>query len=354
VAALDLQPWIGQRSVEFRFQLVNGTTGFHKGDIHPLRTSPPTLTHDTSRTIKRQLSPVVLYRDDAELINAISDRLLVYAIVGGVEYPLGRYTFTDDTTIRTTEGDVVSLTLLDEMFIVDQEIDVGFSAQGATYADIETENVNSMIKRLLRDLPITSEVDPTAFFSIGSWAQSTSRAKILDDLTLDGNYFPAWCNNEGILRVITAFDPAAEVATFDWDSHHVVDRDSITVTDDLLSAPNRFIVVSNHSISSTVPVVGTFDVPISAPHSIANRGFIIPKTFSLPVDTITQAQTIARNLATRQTVFERVTLTTPIDPRHDSFDIVRWEDENWLELSWSMPLTADGEMSHTLRKVYEE
>jgi hypothetical protein len=51
-------------------------------------------------------------------------------------------------------------------------------------------------------------------------------------------------------------------------------------------------------------------------------------------------------------VFERVELSTPPDPRHDSHNVIRWQGENWLELAWSMPLVEGGEMRHVLRKAY--
>lgn len=354
VPLLDVNSWLGQRSATFRFELMNRATGFHKGDIYPDRDSPPTLTHDTSRTIKRQLSPLVLHGDQVSLVDPVADRVRVSMLVGDNSYPLGQYVFTDKTIIDTTYGNTLNATLLDEMFIVDQEIERGFSAESGSFINVQIESIHSMITRLVADLPVSVEIAPTPYWSLSGWTIGTTRGQILDTLTVEGDYFPAWFANSGVLRVIRTFDPATEITSFNYDEYDVVIRDSIARTDDLLSAPNRFIVVSNASASTNTPVVGMYDIPESAPHSRSNRGFTLPKVFSLPVDTNAQASAMARNLAIRQLIFERVELTTLPDPRHDSYDIIRWQGNNWLELSWSLPLTEGGEMRHVLRRTYAE
>src|SRR4030095_15156076 len=119
------------------------------------------------------------------------------------------------------------------------------------------------------------------------------------------------------MRFIRAFDPADEIADFDWDARQVVVRGNILETDDLLTAPNRFIVISNASDDSSAAVFGSFDVPDSAPHYLPNRGFVIAQVEDLQITDKAQAAAVARNLAIRQTVFERVSVTTAPDPRHD-------------------------------------
>ena len=51
-------------------------------------------------------------------------------------------------------------------------------------------------------------------------------------------------------------------------------------------------------------------------------------------------------------MFETVSVTTALDPRHDSYDVIRWQGENWLETAWSMDLAEGGNMTHQLRKSY--
>jgi hypothetical protein len=110
--------------------------------------------------------------------------------------------------------------------------------------------------------------------------------------------------------------------------------------------------MSNANDAATAPIVGTYDVPASAPHSIINRGFVIPDTRDAQLATQLQATAAARNIGLRATVYERVTLNTSIDPRHDSYNVIHWAGANWLELSWSMTLSPGAPMQHTMRKAY--
>ena len=353
----NLQPWIGQRSATFKFVLINGATKAPIAELHPSRNQSPTITHDTSRTIKRTLSPLVLDEDQTTLVDPVNNRVEVSMIMHGVEWPLGRYVFIDQTKIRTTRGHWSTSSLVDEMFVVDQKIESAFSCRiiqrdGATASG---EVVEGALARLLEGLPISFTIEPTQFGSVGSWPQGTNRGRIVDDLALDGDYFSPWFGNDGEMHVIRSFDPADVVPSFDWDANDVVIRDSIAETNDLVDAPNRILVVSNTPNVLGIPdqvITGVYDVPSSAPHSRLNRGFLITDVQELQVAGSQQAAAIARNIGQRGTVFERVELSTAPDPRHDAYDVIRWQEANWLELSWSLPLVEGADMRHTMRKVY--
>lgn len=356
-ALFDLRPWVGQRSATFKFLLVDGITKGPITELHPIRGQAPTLTHDTTRTIKRTLSPLVLAETETALIDPISQRIELSMIINDQEWPLGRYVFIDHTRMRTTQGQWSNSSLVDEMFIVDQKIEQAFSCRTLISEGVVTsgEVVKGALERLLAGLPITFLIESTDFGSVGSWPQGTSRGRIVDDLALDGDYFSPWFGNDGEMHVIRSFDPADVVPTFDLDANNVVIRDSITETNDLVDAPNRILVVSNTPNSLGIAnqiIVGTYDIPSSAPHSQLNRGFLITDVRELQIATTAQAIAVAQNLGQRGTVFERVELSTPPDPRHDSYDVIRWNGANWLELSWSLVLQEGADMRHTMRKVY--
>lgn len=353
----DLPPWVGQRQATFIFTLINGVTGGKITELHPSRDQPPTLTHDTTRTIKRSITPFVLDETQTALVDVVNNRVEVSMLIGGQEWPLGRYVFIDRTRLRTTRGHTSNSSLVDEMFIVDQKIQTTFSCRtvSASGVVVSGELSSGALRRLLRGLPISVTMEETQFGSTGSWPQGTNRGRIVDDLALDGDYFSPWFGNDGEMHVIRSFDPADVVPAFDWDQNDVVIRDSITESDDLTDAPNRILVISNTPNSLGVAnqiITGTYDIPSSAPHSRLNRGFLITDVRDLQLTTIPQAVAVARNLGQRGTVFERVELDTFPDPRHDSYDVIRWNNENWLELSWSLPLTEGANMRHTMRKVY--
>lgn len=339
---LDLDPWVGQRQASFRFELINGVTGVRLGDLTPLRSA--TLSHDTTRTIKRQLS-IDLGVADTAAVNPITDRILVFMVFpSGAEYPLGRYMFTDASAMVTTSGRLGSMVLNDEMFLVDQEITEGILGTGFSIVNLITQT--------LEGLPITYSIENTVFSSVENWGIGSSRGQVLESLAVTGDYFSPWFDNNGVLKFIRTFSPAESLPDFDWDNSNKVIRANILETSDVLTAPNRFIVISNAAVDPEQEVTATADVPATAPHSVANRGFVIADVQDLQVADSVQATAVVNGIANRFTIFERVGISTAPDPRHDGYNVIRWQGSHWLELAWTLPLTAGAAMSHLLRKAY--
>lgn len=346
---LDLDDCTGQRQASFQFDLVDIVTGYRR-TLHPDRDKVPVLTHDTTRTIKRQISNLWFGKEDTAALNTISARIEVFMLTGGGKFPLGQYLFNDQTRIRFTSGVLSSSALYDNGFIVDQAIEQSFPVFSIGASAISVEQV---VRDLLFGLPVTYTAEPTPFQTVGSWPAGTSRGSVLEQLALDGDWFSPWFDHTNVLRFIRSFDPALAIPTFDYDSGNQVFQDGIVETDDLLNAPNRFVVISNGATGQpATPTFGSYDVPSSAPHSIANRGFVLSAVFDRQVENGVQAAAIAANLGQRQTIFERIELATAPDPRHDSYDVIRWQGENWLEISWSMPLVEGSQMTHVARKAY--
>lgn len=353
---LDLNDYIGQRSSTFRFDLVNGVTGQRLGQVYPLRDTVPQLDHDTTRTIKRTLT-MDFGKDDTAAINTITDRILPYMVFSdGTEYPLGRYMFSDVTRQKFTSGKLSSTSLVDESFIIDQPMEESFMAgitSTSEFLDFEIDigqPVNRVLEELLADIDIPMNFEDNNMNVIGSWSLGTSRLKVVEDLCIQAGYFSPWIDNDGVFRIILTFDPIDHVPDFDFDASNVVKYSTIAESDDLLIAPNRIIVINNKANNSVL--VGTYDIPSSAPHSIVNRGFVLPDIRNMQVTSQGGADTVAQNIGLRETVFERVTLTTVPDPRFDSYNVIKWDNEKWLELSWGMQLIEGGDMTHTMRKAY--
>ena len=355
---LNLPSYVGQVACSFRFDVVDGATGVNLGTVTPLVDSTPSLEHDTESTISRRVNGFTLGVADSTAINPLNDRIAVVMILGDAartEYPLGRYMFADVTRAQYSQGTQTPATLFDEMFIVDQALEQGFSANG--------QPVDVAIRRLLEQLPIGQVlIDSTSQTSDNSWAAGTSRGSALTDLATAGGLFKPWFNNHNQLQAIRAFEPGVQIADIDLDSPPRVFRDSIAESDDLLSAPNRYVVVSNNTGGTMsvdgeeqpppAPVVGIYDVPSSAPHSIAQRGFVIPKVVEAQVTTYTAASVYARTLGRQRDVYQRLELSTPPDPRHDGYQVVKFDSRLWLETAWSMPLRPGGDMRHTLRRAF--
>jgi hypothetical protein len=343
-ANLDLEACVGQRQATFRFALSDGVTGENLGDLHPIR-QPAVLSHDTTATTKRRLS-LALGKADLAQVNQLRDRVSPFVVFPGIgEYPLGRYMFTlPQTQLFAVQQRTGLLELSDEMFLVDQQITAGINAAGQSIADV--------IAAILTPLPVGFTLEPSPYLSAQSWGLGAARGSILEALAFTADYWSPWFSNEGVLRFVRTFDPAGRVPDIDLDLGHRVYRGSIVETPELLTAPNVFTVVSNAATADGAEIVATTSVPPSAPHSVTNRGFEIPVQVNVQLSTQAQAEAVVEGLAHRQTIFETTTLSTAPDPRHDGYDVIRFDGANWLELAWSMELVDGGEMTHVLRKGY--
>jgi hypothetical protein len=340
---LDLDPWVGQRQATYRFELINGITGEHLGDIHPIKSA--TLTHNPERTVPRTLNLKLGVADQAA-VNPIQDRVLLYMVFpNGDEYPLGRYMWTDNARQEFVDiGDLGAPALADEMFLVDQVITVGLNGF--------TLNIAEAIKATLKGLPITYEAEPSAFACSQAWGIGQYRGSILHALAVTGDYFNPWMDNNGTLRFIRTFNPANKVPDFDWDSGNQVLRASVIKSDDLLTAPNTFIVISNSSTDPSVECVGKASIPQTAPNSVVNRGFEIANVQDLQLTDPVQAQAVAEGLVNRRTILEKATVSTAPDPRFDSYNVIHWQGVHWMSLSWNMILAEGAPMTHEIRKAY--
>lgn len=339
---LDLDPWVGQRSCTYRFVLSNRVTGELLGDVTPIKTA--NLSHDTGRTIKRRLT-LTLGVQDMEWVDPLTDIVSVYMVFpNDVSYALGTYMFTDSSRQVFTSGRIGELVLNDLMFLVDQQIDTGINGVGM--------GVGTVIGTVLTDLDVTWIAEPSPYTSAEAWGIGVTRGSILESLSLSGDYFSPWFDHENVLRFIRSFNPAEQIPDLDLDAGNQVLRSQIIENDNLLTAPNKFIVVSNNSSNSNIPVAATAVVPANAPNSIPNRGFAITETVDLQLSDNGQAAAVANGLVNRQTLYEQVMLATAPDPRYDSYTVVHWRGDLWLDLSWSLDLIEGASMSHLFRRGY--
>jgi hypothetical protein len=344
---LDLPVYRGQRTERFVFAWVNGVTGEILGELHPERGSPPQLSHDSTGTTKRRLT-FTLGADETAAIDPITDRVLPSMVVGGVTWPLGRYMFTDQDLVTSTGGERGNYTLLDEMFAVDQQLETSYTS---------TDNVRLAILALLSGArgmaPVPPVVEATPYLASGSAAVGQTRGQALDSYATQGDYFSPWFAHDQALHMIRTFDPADEIPDFDFDSGGKVVRDTVHRRSDVLTAPNRFVVTSTAADAAAAgAMVGTYDVPSSAPFSEQRRGFRIVDVTQAQLVTLAQVIAAARNRGLRATVYDRVTVTTALDPRHDAYNVIRFLGDNWLELGWTMECRPGGAMQHTMRKAY--
>lgn len=346
---LDLDDYVGQRAATFRFDIVDSITGYRR-TVTPLRDSIPILTHDTTRTIKRQIMGLFLGVADTALFNSITSRLQPFMVFDdGAAYPLGQYVPNSQILFQSTGGEQSNVTFYDEGFIVDQQFSRGFGSARPG------ESIQITLARCLEDLPITYTIEPSEFGATVGWAAGTRRGYAVEQLAIDGDWLSPWFDNTNVMRFIRSFDPALREVTFNLDSGNKVKRANVLRSNNIVTAPNRFVVVSNGQSAvdgASGPVVGVYDIPESAPHSAFNRGFVVSETVYRQLNYSSQAQAVAKRLGQQQIIFETIELSTAPDPRHDSYDVLRWDGVNWLETSWTLPMIEGSDMRHTARRAY--
>ncbi len=376
---------LGTRRATYRFDLV-GIDGIYDSEpLHPIKESPPVLSHDTTRSIKRTLSMTLGVVDTARF-DPVYHRVEPWMILGDVEYPLGRYMCADRTIAESTGGDQAPLVMTDELAQVGQQLESGFSALRAGNSSTirgNGQNIREITLKFLagyslfnpfvgRGAPATgtasarlqqagflrveADIEATPYATVNGWTAGTTGTQVLEDLAVSGDYWSPWIDNHKNFRMIRTFDPLDRVPLTDWDLNNQAIRGTPVRSDDLLTAPNRFIVIGNlgYGESADHPVVGRYDVPAAAPWSFARRGFVTSQVTDIQIQDSAQAQATAQAIGRRQTVYERVQVSTPPDPRHDSYDVLIWRGERWLELAWTMTLLEGQAMQHTLRKVYDD
>lgn len=336
------------RADAFRFELLDVALNVI-GELHPDRDSPPEIALDTSSGVPRTMTGMRLTPAETAGVNALADRLRPVAVLqNGSTFPLGVFLFTDDPRkVRSFGTYVDSCTFGDQFVQVNQPIPEGVAfPAGTSYTDALTSVVQAAgIVSFSVEYSVARLAEPIAF-ELGR-----NRAEVIAALTSSAGWV-AYFANDGTFTARTPPDPGTTPAAFAYGAGGVVVESSIAETDDLLAAPNEWIVVSTSARTS--PVVGRYVLPASAPHSETQRGFSIPKVIQQQgIATAADANAAARAAAfSTDAGFERVQFSAAADFRHDSYDVVEWESEPFLESGWRLRLSSGGQMQHSLRRAY--
>jgi hypothetical protein len=352
IALLDLD--VSQRQCTWRFNRVD--QGLR--DLGPLgveRFQAPTLSVDTSRAVKRTLTGLRLLPNALNDVNVIEERLkLTMILQDGTEWTQGVFLYSDVSRFVVSAGiESSALSLVDQLLIVDQQTDTTVSFGPGT-------SITSAIDTLLADLPISFEMDssPAAINPSAeaiSWPAGTSRLQIVNELATMAGFHDLFFDNDGIGQLHNMPNPELvdEQDVIHYPLGSRTYRGTVTRSTNLLKLPNRFVVVNNGATSTAV--FGKYDVPPDAPHSFSHRGFRITEVedqqgVATNEDAFAAAQALARQW---RFPYETVEFTGSPDPRHDTYDVIDFEGDRFLELSWSMPLVEGGGMRHVIRRTYE-
>ncbi len=352
---LDLDR-VSQRVETVRFDVLDG--GLNKiGEAEVDKERPPKITNDSTRKLKRSMANLRILPNGEADINTVADRIRpMWLLQNGAEFPLGVFLFGDASRTRQTFGVTLQATLVDQLFILDQVSESSIFFATGTNIGAALNTLASLAGFSTAGIELTALTLSNPFVKP---AGKTTTLKAMTELALLAGFTSPFFDNEGVLRIVTVANLDLVPPDFVYNegvgtiSGRIIDE-SLVESDDLLKAPNRYIVIDNSS--RVAPLVGTFDIPSSAPNSIGNRGFVVAKVIDAQGLTDQASADAAAEAAYAQDsdTFSWVSFTSTADPRHDTFNVVEYLGVRYREQAWSLTLDTGGNMTHQLRRIYTD
>lgn len=359
---LDLDGVTARRE-GFRFDVLNQSHAvLGTAAVQSSPGSTPTLTNDINRPIRRTLEgvwipPRPLHERDsalywAEDIDTIAHRIKVVYVLDatGDEYPLGIFLFADASRHTQSFGSGIASRFVDQCVILEQRLLSSVGYQDGTVISTALAAQAAVAGIVATAIEATSKsVNADSVWAVGR----DTRLALMEDLCAMAGYLAPYFDNDGTLICRSAPALAAAPPDVVYAAGSRIDAASLVESDDLLTAPNIYLAVDSAGVSGEV--WGTFEVPASAPHSFANRGFYVvaEPVFQQGLADTAAAQDAAQAAYNQGSATYRwLTFSTPVDPRHDTFDVVEVGGERFREQSWSMQIAHGGRMDHSLRGIY--
>lgn len=349
---LDLAPGIGQRASSVRFDLLDKTlakVGTVSPDFGP---GIPEVENNMNRSLKRLLRSVRLNASEQGDVDPFGHRLRpVWVLENGAEFPLGVFIFASIERLRWEWGLDADVAGVDQNVILDQPLPhgVAYDAGADVRSAIEEQLTAALVPSFVVDPDIGTQVaNPIA------WPAGTSRLTVVNELAALAGAYSVFFDNSGVGRVLRVTDLSFAAPTLIYDRGGRIIEGSIVETDNLLDAPNQYIVIDSSDPEQAI--VGTFDVPDEEPNSRLNRGFVIaaPPIQEQGLASVEQANArAAAAYAQAGSAYAWAHFASPPDPRHDTYDAVLYLGNVYREQRWSLPLQEGAPMIHDLRRAFE-
>ena len=322
----------------------------------------PALSIDTSRTIIRTLDNLNLPVHVVNDINPVSDLVRpVMHLQNGARFHLGVLGWAQDNRPRRSWGIEHASSLRDGMFFLSQ-------VRGRTSSTRKGQNLlqRAIDHALLRIRPDRIRVEGASGGAAGApmvWGPNDPLTDIINDHLAPIGFLPVFFDHEGYL----VFRPAPEDISqtppdVTYRPGGRILADSIVGSDDLLDAPNVYVVMETSGQGT--PISGRYQLPASAPHSVENRnGEEVVKVITMQgLESKAQADAAAKRAAqTDESAYEWEQFAGVADPRHDTHTVVETVlpgpdgdlvGNTHLEVSHRMVLTSGGPHTHVVRRVY--
>jgi hypothetical protein len=354
---------IGQRAASFRFELLDKTNSF-LGTLDIDSSSPPSVENNINRTIKRQLNNLKLPPKTTAEVNTLTERVRpVMVFQDGSSFSLGIFLFADASrsvklyasgqemsAAEFPHGNYTDATLVDQLMPLDQGTD------GVTFYKPGTKVMDALNEQLEVSgvLEYTVDASDAKLADWMVWEAGGRRLEIINDLCALGSYYSLYFDNDGVGRIITVPNLETTDPDFVYDVNTTVYVDTIVESDDLLDAPNRYVVIN--SSFQDFPVWGVWDIPSNAPNSIQNRGFAVTRVDDVQgVESQQQAEAMAKSIGQADySTYRWANFSAAPNPLHDTFNIVEWRGDKYREQGWSLELQEGAPMKHELRRVFAE
>lgn len=315
--------------------------------VGALRSFGGGVTWDGRGAIQRVVRGARFDADDWRQVNPFRDRLrLMFVTDDGTRTPMGVFhvaqlprTFIDADELRSPEP-----YLVDGGFFLSQESRVGFAGRLGESLSQVMERVCDAAGVLDRRVTDTTEVCGQPIVA----PPGERYSDFLTGLTRLANFLPPHFDRNGTL-VLAPVPPLTATPAARYGPTNIV-RESRVADDNLLDAPNVFVVVGSGATNE--PIVATVEIPSSAPHSVQNRGGreVVAVVREQGIDTDQQARRMAASLAlVDATDYESVVFDALPDPAHDCYSLVDVNGVRYRERQWEMPLRVAGAtMRHTV------
>lgn len=340
---------IRRRADDWRLELLD-LSGVTIGTLPYNRARPPTIQWDATGRLQRTLRGLVLEPGTYGDLDTLSTQLrVVLRLQNGDESSWGVFRWSDDQELQRSWGTGRGQNLTDRSTILDQQLT---RAVGA----FPGWNPVTVAINLAQEVLPPEQIEWTgisyALAAPMSWPPGASRLQVMSDLLAQAGYLPPYFDRDGICQLRPAPDPLAIVDPVLWPLGYPVYAGSRTRTNTLLDTPNLFVVYDSSGQGGGI--IGAYQVPAAAPHSIARRGYAVPLVkgvSGLASQADADAQAYAMSISDGR-AFEYQEFSSPADPRHDAWTTVQFRGEPWLETRWAVPLRSGGTMAHTLRRTY--
>lgn len=355
---LTFGPGLASRALSYDWDVVDRFTGAVIGELNP---EPGAQIQNDAQnaTVKRTVRNLVLTPDEADSFNPYRDRIRPYMVMASAgvtsRKPLGVFMVNDDPRDIRSFGQRTTLALFDQGQIladpIDQTISIG--------AEVD---VVGMIAELaarvgVLNLKVNATTIGSPTLAPSTWIVSATNtwAKVIGDLAKMAGLLDPYFDNDGYLVVrevdsVLGWTPLRY--TIDDEASRVIDG-TVKRASDKLRAPNRYLAIDTSS-ANTGGFVGRFDIDSSAPHSYENRGRWVTSVQTIQGLT---SQSIADATAKAYAAQERfavetVTMSALADPRHDTWDVVSFDESQYREHAWRITAAAGAPMEHTLKRTY--